>query len=195
LPSVQRLHPVDPGAACGPTKDLFDRVQQRFGRIPNAMKVLANSPPAFAAWWAFDEAMAGSSLPPSVHEQIAVLMANLNGCAYCLSAHTAAARAVGVSSADAAQARHGAASDEQAAAALAFARDAVAARGGVSDAALDRARSAGLTDAELIEILATVAINTFNNYYNRLAAPVIDFPAVALADALPSRAPSAPRNG
>jgi uncharacterized peroxidase-related enzyme len=192
---MPRLQPVDPAAASGPTKELFDLVQQRFGRIPNAMKMLANSPPAFAAWWAFDQAMAGSSLPPSIHEQVAVLMANLNGCVYCLSAHTAAARAVGVSSADADHARHGAASDPQAAAALAFARDAVAARGDLSDAALGRARSAGLTDAQLIEILATVAMNVFNNYYNRMAAPAIDFPAVALADTLPLRAPSAPQNG
>ena len=182
---MERIRPVDPDVATGPTQALFASVKGRFGRIPNAIKVLANSAPAFAAWWEFDQAMAESSLPPSVHEQIAVLMANLNGCSYCLSAHTAAARLAGVSASDASEARHATASDPLAAAALEFAWDAVTCRGDVTDATLARAHSAGLTDAQLIEILASVAINTFNNYYNRLAAPTIDFPVVALVDPAP----------
>jgi uncharacterized peroxidase-related enzyme len=178
---MNRISAVDPATATGPTEVLFRAVRARFGRIPNSLRVLATSPAAFSAWWEFDQALAAGTLPPSIHEQIAVLVATRNSCSYCLSAHTAAARAVGVSADDAVRAQRAGASDACADAALLFARDAIAACGDLPDAALQRARGAGLSDAQLIEILAVIAINTFNNLYVRLAAPALDFPAVPLA--------------
>jgi uncharacterized peroxidase-related enzyme len=179
---MQRLPPVDPTTATGTTKDLFDQVQRRFGRVPNAIRVLANSTPAFTAWWAFDLAISHSSLPRPVHEQIAVLVANASGCAYCLSAHSAAASAYGVSPADVDGARQATASDPLADAALAFAWEALTTQGAVTDEAVVDAKAAGLTNAQLLDILAVVAINTFNTTYNRFADTALDFPAVALTE-------------
>jgi alkylhydroperoxidase family enzyme len=46
--------------------------------------------------------------------------------------------------------------------------------------ALAQARKAGITDAEIVEIIGHVALNVFTNYLNNVSDTEIDFPVVAL---------------
>ena len=46
-----------------------------------------------------------------------------------------------------------------------------------------RSRSAGYSDAEIIEIVLHVALNTWTNYINEVAKTDIDFPAVKVEKA------------
>ena len=62
---------------------------------------------------------------------------------------------------------------------LAFSNELVEKRGWASDASLDRLREVGLGDAEIAEVVATVALNTFTNYFNHVAGTEVDFPAAA----------------
>lgn len=105
-------------------------------------------------------------------------MAEVNGCDYCLSAHTALGRGAGLSDEQLDASRAGQASDPKASAALQFARATVESRGGVADSDLGRVRAAGFSDAEVVEIIAHVALNVFTNYFNRAAQTEIDFPKV-----------------
>lgn len=66
--------------------------------------------------------------------------------------------------------------DESRAAALRFAREVVETRGHPSDEALDEVRSAGYTDEQIIEMVATVALATFTNYMNDFIGTEIDLP-------------------
>ena len=50
------------------------------------------------------------------------------------------------------------------------------ARGKVSDAAIAEARSAGLSEADIVEVVANVVANIFTNYLNHVADTDIDFP-------------------
>jgi alkylhydroperoxidase family enzyme len=50
----------------------------------------------------------------------------------------------------------------------------------VSDADLSTARQAGVTDAEIAEVVGVVSLNLFTNYFNHVADPQIDFPVVQL---------------
>ena len=63
-------------------------------------------------------------------------------------------------------------------AALKLARTITLQRGHISDADLQAARSASLSDAEVVEIVEHVALNIFTNYVNNVARTVIDFPEV-----------------
>jgi alkylhydroperoxidase family enzyme len=54
-------------------------------------------------------------------------------------------------------------------------------RGEVSDTDLSVARSAGLDDVQIAEVIAHVALNIFTNYFNRVAHTDVDFPKVPLA--------------
>ena len=66
--------------------------------------------------------------------------------------------------------------DEQRAAALRFAWEVVETRGQPSDEALDQVRSAGYTEEQIIEMVATIALASFTNYMNDFMGTEVDFP-------------------
>lgn len=51
----------------------------------------------------------------------------------------------------------------------------------MTDADVASARSAGLDDARLIEVIANVALNVLTNFTNNVADTDIDFPKVDVA--------------
>ncbi|MEI6197590.1 MAG: carboxymuconolactone decarboxylase family protein, partial [Verrucomicrobiota bacterium] len=68
--------------------------------------------------------------------------------------------------------------DERSAAILNLARSIVVQRGELSEAEFQAARAAKLTDAEIVETVANVAVNILTNYLNHVAQTVVDFPEV-----------------
>jgi AhpD family alkylhydroperoxidase len=122
-------------------------------------------------------------LSPQLREQIALAVAQENDCDYCLAAHTALGRSVGLSDEAIRDSRRGASPDSKTDAALRFARLIVEKRGRVSDEDVARVRYAGHTDAEIAEIVANVAVNIFTNYFNHVAETEVDFPPAQRARA------------
>ena len=59
-----------------------------------------------------------------------------------------------------------------------FAAKVVRERGHVSDDDVRPSRAAGYDDAQVIEIVLHVALNTWTNYINEIAKTEIDFPVV-----------------
>jgi uncharacterized peroxidase-related enzyme len=153
-------------------------VRSSLGLVPNLFRVAANSPAALNALVGLSGALAKGRLRAKVRESIALEVAQQNGCDYCLSAHTALGKGAGLGDADIAAARIGTATDPHANAILALAGEIVRNRGAVGSEAIAEARAAGLTDAEIVEIVANVALNVFTNYLNVLAGTEIDFPIV-----------------
>ena len=49
-------------------------------------------------------------------------------------------------------------------------------QGSVSDEDIHRARAMGYSDGEICEIVASVALNLFTNYFNHVAETDIDLP-------------------
>ena len=133
-------------------------------------------------WGAFG-ALGGGVIGARLGEQIAVAMANRNACAYCLAAHTALGQKAGLSAEALAEAQQGRSDDPRTAVALRFALKLVDARGQVDDADLQALRAQGVTDEEIMEILAHVALNLFTNYVNVALGVPVDFPGVKLRPA------------
>ena len=75
-------------------------------------------------------------------------------------------------------ARKSVSADTKSAAVLKLARAITLQRGLIADSEQQAARSAGLSDAEIIEVVAHVALNILTNYTNNLAQTTIDFPEV-----------------
>ena len=174
---MTRLTTIDPAAEFA-AKPTLDAVNRKLGVVPNMMRVLAVNPAILNAYLAFSDAVTRAGLGAKVHEQIALAVAEANGCDYCLAAHTALGRGAGLSQPAMLSARKGEADDTRAAAVLAFARRLVAEAGAVSQDELAEARTA-LTDAEIVETVASVALNVFTNYLNLSADTDIDFPRAA----------------
>lgn len=177
---MTRIAPLDPKAATGPAKPLFEALQGRLGAVPNLFRVLGHSPAALGGYLDLSTALGKGGFNPQLREQIALAIAETNGCAYCLSAHAFLGGRLGLTAQDIADARQARASDARTAALLRLARTIVVQRGELHDADLATARTAGVTDGDIIEIVAHVALNIFSNYVNHLAGTAIDFPEVRL---------------
>ena len=65
-----------------------------------------------------------------------------------------------------------------------FARKVIETRGKVSDADLKAVRDAGYTDANVVEIVALVAMYSLTNFLNNVFDPEKDFPAVTRAGSI-----------
>jgi uncharacterized peroxidase-related enzyme len=157
---------------------LLDAVKAKLGRTPNMMKTMAQSPAVLEAYLNFSGALGGGKLNARLREQIALISAEINGCGYCASAHTAIGKIVGLDEDAILAARNGNAADAKTDAALKFARTVIVNRGEVSDADLQAVKDAGFSDGEVGEIVANVALNIFTNYFNEIVKTDIDFPKV-----------------
>lgn len=177
---MSRINVVDPRNANAEQKALLDGIQSRLGAVPNFLKVLANSPAALRAFLGLHGLAGEGSLEPQTRERIALAIAQQNACEYCVSAHTALGRRAGLDSAEIAANRAGTSEDAKAAAAVRFAR-AIAAHGGeVTTAEILEVRRAGYGDAEIVEIIAHVALNVLTNMIGKASRVEIDFPKVDL---------------
>ena len=180
---MPRIHPVDSATATGAAADQLAATKKLFGSTPNMFATAAQSPATLAAMNGFFAALGKSPLGGKVGEQIAIAVAQSNGCEYFLSAHTAIGGMHGVSAANLASARSGHSDDPKAQAAISLALDIVRTKGRVSDATLAAARVSGLGDSEIVEVVGHVALNIFTNYLNNLAGTDVDFPVVAIEQA------------
>jgi uncharacterized peroxidase-related enzyme len=180
---MARFKSIDPAAATGRTKELLDSVKQKFGMVPNITRLMANSPAALEGYLSFSSALAGGGLAPQLRECIGIAVASANGCDYCLSAHTAAAKMLGLSREELAAAQQGKSSGEKETVALQFATKIVRERGWVADEDVNALRQAGFGDGEIIEMVAVTVLNILTNYFNHIAETEIDFPLVKTASA------------
>jgi len=178
---MPRLQAVEPETSTGQTKEVLDAVKQKIGRVPNIFKLMANSPAAVKGYLDFSAALAGGVLSPQLREQIAITCAEVNVCEYCLSAHVAIAKSIGMTDSEIEKARTERASDPRADAILTFVRAVVLRRADITDAYVAQLRECGVTDAEIAEIIANIALNVFTNYFNVISQTENDFPQVKLA--------------
>lgn len=177
---MSRVQIVDPKTAPAPARNLLEAVQAQLGVTPNFIRVLANSPKALEGFLGLYGAASGFALDKATQERIALAVAEGNACQYCVSAHTAIGRHVGLTNDEMALNRRGGSGQARAAAVVAFAKALNDNRGEVTTAEFEAARAAGLTDGELVEVIAVVALNVFTNLLGKATRVEIDFPKVEL---------------
>ena len=172
-----RIDTIDPKNASSNVKPLLDGVQKGLGLVPNLFRVAAQSPAALESLVSFVGATGKGTFDAKTREAIALAVSEANACDYCLSAHTALAKHARLGDDAIAAARDAKSDDARLGAILGLARAIVDHRGRATKA-LDDARKAGLSDGEIVEVVANVALTTFTNYLNELAQTDIDFPVV-----------------
>ena len=160
------------------SRALLEAVKKQLGTVPNLFRLVATSPAALAGYLGLSGALAKGRLPAATRERIALAVAEANRCSYCLSAHTLLGKGAGLSEQDILASRQGLAVDPTTQAILTLATQLVEKQGQVGPAELAEARQADLTDAQILETVAQVALNILTNYTNNLAGTIIDFPVV-----------------
>ena len=164
------------------SKPFLEAVNKMLGSVPNLFRMVGNSPAALEGYLGLNGALAKGKLDAKTRERIALAVAEANSCNYCLAAHTYLGKNLAkLDDVEIAANRHGTSSDAKASAAVHFATRVIEVRGHVSDSDLKSIKDAGYSDAEIIEIVSHVALNTLTNFINNVTDTDIDFPAVTPA--------------
>lgn len=175
---MSRIPAVNPASSPSETRAVLDVIHKAFGVTPNLFRVAANSAAALNAMVQMNGALSKGFLSAKTRESIALAVAEVNKCDYCLSAHTAIGTGAGLTADDIGRAREGEASDPKTAAILHFAQLVIRNRAQVGNSDIAELKSAGVNDAEIAEIMGNIAFNVYTNYLNIVADTDIDFPAV-----------------
>jgi len=162
---------------------LYEAIQAELGSVPNFLKVFANSPAALKAFLGLHGIANTGSLDPLTRERIALALAQENGCQYCVSAHTAIGRKVGLDAAEIESNRSGTSQDAKAAVAVHFARALVEHKGEVTNAEIAEVRNAGYSESDIVEIITHTGMNLLTNILGKASRVDIDFPKVDLKNA------------
>lgn len=178
---MTRLQALNPDTATGKTKELFNAVQGKLGLVPNMMRTMGNSDAVLEGYLNLSGALSKGKLSSRTGELIALAVSESNACDYCLAAHTFIGDKLlktEVSVLEAA--RLGESADSKTQAILQLAKTLIAKNGRVNDLDVNSAKQAGVTDTEIAETIAHVALNVLTNYFNNTANTEVDFPAVAV---------------
>jgi len=177
---MPRIHtPESIDSAPAGSQALLEAVGRQLGVVPNLHRVAANSPAALEAYVGLSNALGKGSLTAATRERIALAVAEINRCDYCLSAHTYLGKYIArLDDDEMIENRNGGSKNRTADAAVRFAAKVACNRGDVSDEDLRDVKAAGYDDAQVIEMILHVALNTWTNYLNKVAATEIDFPVV-----------------
>lgn len=160
------------------SRPLLDAILGKFGVIPNLFRVFALSPAALQGLLALND-WNSKSLDLKTRERIAIAVAQVNGCDYCLSAHTyIGTNLAKITAEDAALSRKGKSTDVKANAAVQFAAKVAERRGSVSDDDIAAVKAAGYSEAQIVEIVTLVAENVLTNFLGNVAKTDIDFPVL-----------------
>jgi uncharacterized peroxidase-related enzyme len=172
---MPRITPVNPAAASGRAKEIFDGPLA--GKHFNIFKSMAQSPSVLDAYLALSGAVGHGTLSAKEREVIQLAVGEANTCSYCLAAHTAIGKSTGLTEAQTIEARRGTLADAKLNALAKFALALHEKRGSVSDGDIAAFKAAGYSEGSLGEVVANYALATFTNYFNHVNETPVDFPA------------------
>jgi uncharacterized peroxidase-related enzyme len=164
-----------PRSAPAASRPLLEQARERFGFVPNVLGALAASPAALQAYLAIGEALEGSGLTPVEQQVILLTVSFENECGYCMSAHSTVAGVQGAPLELIDALRDGEPlADRRLEALRTFTGEVVAKRGWVHEADIEAFLDGGYTEADVMTILAGVAMKTLSNYANHVVNTPVD---------------------
>jgi AhpD family alkylhydroperoxidase len=161
---------------------LFDSLKKGLGMVPNLYATLALSEHALGNCLVLQNAK--SSITGKAREVINLVVSQVNGCLYCLSAHTVIGGMVGFTPEQIIEIRRGEASFDAKLDALAkLVKNIAAERGHADPACVQAFFDAGWTPENLVDAIVVIGDKTVTNYLHGTTQVPVDFPAApALAN-------------
>ena len=154
---------------------IFDKLQKGIGFVPNLYAYFAKSDTSLADYLTFQSRR--TSLTAKEKEIVNLVTSQINGCRYCLSAHTVIAIANGFTAEQVMEIRLGTAAFDGKYNALArLTASIVNNKGRVPENLLEGFFAAGYTEASLVDVIIAVGDKQISNYLHNLTNLEIDFP-------------------
>ena len=154
---------------------IFDNLNKALGFVPNLYATYAHSDTALENYLTF--ANAKTSLTAKEKEVVNLAVSQVNGCIYCLSAHTAIGKMNGFTDAQILELRAGFSSVNTKFDVLAkLAKNVTENRGKTDESVLEDFYTAGYTKGNLIDVISLVGDKTISNYIHSTTKVPVDFP-------------------
>lgn len=155
---------------------LFDMIKKRSGKVPNLYAAIGYSANALKAFTEFEDNLNKGVFTGKEREAIALVVSEVNDCAYCLAGHTAAAIKRGFTKEETLSIRKAQTNDDHLNAIIRLAKSITETKGKPSLALLDNFIAAGYNEGALMELVGLVTVRLFTNYVYALTDVPVDFP-------------------
>jgi uncharacterized peroxidase-related enzyme len=178
---MSRLSVPNLESDAGPSGQVYAQIKKAIGGVPNTFAAIAaHGPAALKSVLAADTVLASGSLNKRDQETIKLIVSGVAGCDYCVAAHSLLGKLAGLKPDELKNIRDGKSTGDSKRDALArFVRKLAETSGTVSNDEFAAIKTAGYSDAQLVEISLAFATTVFTNIFNRINDTEIDFPAVA----------------
>src|SRR5262245_53886280 len=111
---MSRINQIAPETADERVRPLLAAVKNKLGLVPNMTRAMANAPAVLDGYLQLSGALGKGTLSAKLREQLSLAVAQANGCDYCLAAHSAIGRTVGLTAEQVQDSRRGTAVDPKA---------------------------------------------------------------------------------
>lgn len=158
------------------TKGLFEAMKKRIGKVPNLYATMGYSSHALKSFLDLDATLSTGSFNGKQREAIALVVSQVNGCAYCLAAHTASALKFRLTQQETIDIRKGFSSNKEINAVVQLAKSIAETKGHAEEKYVDQFFDAGFDEKNLMELIGLITVRVFTNYVFAITNIPIDFP-------------------
>lgn len=160
------------------SKPGLEGTKAAFGFVPNLQSFMAESPALLNSYGAVWDIFSKQTSLTAIEQQVVLLTINYeNNCHYCMAGHSTLAKMVKMDDATLNALRDNTIiPDGRLQTLREFTRQLVVNRGFVSDETIDGLIAAGFTKANVLDVIAAIALKIMSNYTNHIThTPLDDF--------------------
>lgn len=157
-------------------QNILNNVKSQLGMVPNLYATIGYSSDSLENFLSYSGKAGKGTFSGKEMEAIKLAVSEVNGCEYCLAAHTAIAKMNGFTEEETIQLRDGSIADAKLNILSNLAADVALNRGKADQAKLDEFFAAGYDEKALIDFLAVVMEISFTNFTHNLTKVPVDFP-------------------
>ena len=170
------LKPLSLAQANTNSKTIFNSLKSKIGMIPNLYATMGVSDKLLGGYLSFVETLKSGEFSAKEYEAIALSTSQVNGCAYCLSAHTAIGKMNGFTEEETLQLRTNSIADKKLNALVTLVAELIELNGHPTNNTIVNFLEMGYTNAAFAELIAIVSLTTITNNIYHNGGFEIDFP-------------------
>ena len=162
-------------SAPGQGQAILEQVSERYGFVPNLIGTMVESPETAEAYLTVDGLFAKTGLSAIEQQVVLLTISRINGCEYCMAAHSTIAGMHKIDSEVIAALRDGSPlADSRLEALRLFAAQVAEQRGWVSEEQVGAFLAAGFDRRRVFDVILGAALKTISNYTNHIAGTEVD---------------------
>lgn len=174
--NMKTLQPLSFEEANVDSRAIFTNIKAKIGMVPNLYATMGVSDKLLGGFLNFTETLKSGEFTNKEYEAIALATSQANGCAYCISAHTALGKMNGFTEEETLELRTNSISDPKLNALVSIVSEVIESKGRPSEISTQAFFNVGYTKAAFVELIGAVALTTITNYVFHNGCFEIDFP-------------------